>query len=70
MEDIKQEIGSRIKELRKSQKISREELAEQTGLHFNMIGFIERGETNTGFENLYKICAVLNITMTDLFKGY
>ena len=70
MTDIKKVIGERITAYRKAHEISREDLAELSGLHFNMIGIIERGETNTGFENLYKICKILHITLAELFKDY
>lgn len=63
-------IGNRIAKERKRKNLSREDLADSTTLHLNLIGRIERGETNTGYENIYKICKALDIKITDLFNGY
>jgi len=67
---FKKEIGNRIKWERKNKEISQEELAELINVHPNLIGYIERGEIDTGHEKIYKICKALSIKVTDLYSGY
>lgn len=67
---FKKEIGRRIYLIRKSKKINRETLAELINSHANVVGRIERGEIDTGFEKIYHICKVLDIKLTDLYRGY
>ena len=69
MKNIKKIIGRRIARERKNKKISQEKLAELADLHRNYIGAVERGEMNTGVENIYKIALALDIKMEILFKG-
>lgn len=70
MKKIKKAIGERIYWIRKEKGITQVQLAELINSDTHTIGFIERGEVNTGFVNLYKICKALDIKMTYLFEGY
>lgn len=69
-EKIQREIGDRIYWLRKGKNLSQAKLAELADLDENTIGKIERGELNTGFYNLFKICMVLEIKVVELYQGY
>ena len=59
-------IAKRVRNLRKINKISQEELAEKANLHPTFIGNIERTETNPTVTTLEKIAKALNITLAEL----
>ena len=56
-------IKDRITELRKRQNISREELAEKIGVHINVIGRYERGETKPSLKIAIKLAATLSVSI-------
>lgn len=61
-------IGHRIRSLRKSQKLSQEELAELSDLHPTYIGEIERGTVNASITSLKKIADALRMSLSEVFK--
>jgi transcriptional regulator with XRE-family HTH domain len=67
VQGIVKHVGSTIRAFRKTQKLSRENLAERAGLHPNYVGAVERGEMNAGVENLAKIAKALKIPLYRLF---
>ena len=48
-------------------KVSQEELAERAGLHRTYVGDIERGGRNVSLENIEKLAAALELSLSDLF---
>lgn len=60
-------FGRKVKEARKKQKISQEELAFQAGLHRTYIGMIERAEKNITLLNIEKIANALNVNINYFF---
>lgn len=67
--DIKQAFWKNIRELRKSQKISQEKLAEKCRLHRTYIGIVERWEKNISLENIAVIAKALWVKIQDLFTN-
>ena len=65
---IEQEIGRRIKEIRKQKKIPQEKLAEMIGITPNYMSALERGSYNIKLELLVQIIDCLDITADDLFR--
>lgn len=63
-------LGSRIKELRLSQKYTQEQLAENSNLHVSYIGIIERGEKNISIKALNDILISLDVSLVDFFKPF
>lgn len=61
-------FGEIVREYRKKQGISQEELAFRAGLHRTYIGMIERGEKNITLTNISKLATALNIRIRDLFN--
>ena len=60
------EIGKKLKELRKKKGLSQEELAYKAGLHRTYIGMIERAEKNITLINANKVAKALGIGITKL----
>jgi transcriptional regulator with XRE-family HTH domain len=64
-----QALGQRIRELRSKRGYSQEGFADLCGVHRTFMGSIERGETNLSFQNLVKVAAALEITLSQLVSG-
>lgn len=67
MSNIKKKFGNQIKEIRKEENLSQEELGDRAGLHPSYIGGIERGERNLSIENIEKIALGLKVDIKELF---
>lgn len=65
--NITKAVGSTIRDLRKSQGLSQEKLAEKAGLHRTYIGALERGEKSPTVDTLVKIVLALNVSLNDFF---
>jgi transcriptional regulator with XRE-family HTH domain len=63
-------FGERVRQLRQSQKVSQEKLAELAELHRTYIGGIERGERNVALLNILRIAKALNASPCDLLKDF
>jgi transcriptional regulator with XRE-family HTH domain len=61
-------LGGRIRELRKKQHLTQEELARGSGVYFKFVGGIERGTVNPTLRVLKKIATALNVSLADLFQ--
>lgn len=61
-----EKLGCKIKQLRKEQKISREELAFRCDVSAAYIGMIERGEKDLKFSKLVNISNGLKIPLKEL----
>lgn len=66
-EQILIEFGKRLRELRLSQNLTQEDLAEKSGLHKNYIGMVERGERNPSLVNLKILADSFNLNLSELF---
>ncbi len=69
MEDIKINIGLRIKEIRKSKDLSQEKLANLVGLDRTYMTSVENGKRNVSIVNIKKICDGLEISLNDFFDS-
>ncbi len=63
-------FGERVRQLRQSQGVSQEKLAELAELHRTYIGGIERGERNVALLNILKIAKALNSSPGELLKDF
>ncbi|QEK12623.1 helix-turn-helix transcriptional regulator [Crassaminicella thermophila] len=61
-------IGLKIRELRKSLGMTSSQLASKIGVAQSFISGIENGSKKCSLENLYKICSVLNISLSEFFS--
>lgn len=60
-------LGARIREIRRAQQISQEELANMAGLDRSYAGAVERGERNLGVDNLNRLADALGVSPRDFF---
>ncbi len=65
--DILKQFGKRVRDLRKAQGLSQEELAEKADLHYTYIGGVERGERNLSLKSIERIALALRIDIRELF---
>lgn len=68
MENEEKLIGSRIKSLRKENKMSQEELASKLGISRSYFSKIENGQRGLSIEIMQKLCKVFNISMDEFLK--
>jgi transcriptional regulator with XRE-family HTH domain len=66
MENLRKQLGNRIRELRQKQHISQEQLAELVNLDRRSISNIERGNTFP-LSSLEEIAKVLNTNLKNIF---
>ncbi|WP_051317023.1 helix-turn-helix domain-containing protein [Ectobacillus panaciterrae] len=62
-------IGSTIKTKRIRNGLSQADLAEQSNLHKNFIGMVERGQRGATITSLQKICLALGISLGEFFQS-
>ncbi|MFH1955067.1 MAG: helix-turn-helix transcriptional regulator [Pseudomonadota bacterium] len=67
MEKLLKDLGERIRDLRKAERLSQEALAERVGINPKYLGQIERAETAPSLNTLCKITTACGITMSELF---
>lgn len=60
--------GQAVRKVRLAQGISQEELADRCGLHRTYISDVELGKRNLSLENIERIAASLNTSLSDFFK--
>lgn len=65
--DIMVRFGQAVRNIRRAQGISQEELAERCGLHRTYISDVELGKRNVSLENIERIATSLNKSLVDLF---
>jgi DNA-binding XRE family transcriptional regulator len=60
-------VANRIEDLRTRANLSRQELAEQVGVHYQTIGYIERGEYSPSLVLALRIASVLGASVEGIF---
>lgn len=68
--NIKTFFGNRVRQLRKDRGWSQEEFAFRVGLDRSYVGGVERGERNISLENIELIRNTLQVSLSELFKGW
>ena len=67
--NINLEIGERVRLVRVSRGLSREELAEILGISALFVGYIECGQRGMSLATLQKICKALNVSADYILMG-
>ncbi len=62
-----EQVANRIEELRNAAGLSRQELADQVDVHYQTIGYIERGEYSPSLVLALKIASVLSASVEEIF---
>ena len=60
-------VANRVEDLRARNNLSRQELAEQVGVHYQTIGYIERGEYSPSLVLAVRIASVLGASVEEIF---
>ena len=68
MEKIEKRFGDRVRQLRMTDKLSQEALAEKSRMHRTYLGGIERGERNPSLRNIEAIAKALGVSLSELFQ--
>ncbi|WP_297965254.1 helix-turn-helix domain-containing protein [uncultured Anaerovibrio sp.] len=66
---LAEELGNRIKALRKATGLSQEKFALKIGMDRTYFASVESGKRNISLQNIEKIANGLNITISELFEG-
>jgi putative transcriptional regulator len=61
-------LFNRVEKVRDKVGISRAELAKMTGVHYQTIGYIERGEYNPSLALALRIAKALNVEISKIFS--
>lgn len=62
-----EQVANRIEELRNAAGLSRQQLADQVDVHYQTIGYIERGEYSPSLVLALKIASVLGVSVEEIF---
>jgi len=65
--NLKKSFGERLKSLRKTRKLTQEELGRSVGVDYKHIGAIERGIRSPSFDVIERIAKALKIDHFQLF---
>ena len=63
------EFGARVRARREQLGKSQEQLADDCGLHWTMVGQTERGKRNISLHNILRLAEGLDIDPCELVKG-
>ena len=66
-QDMQPDVGLKIREMRRQQRLSQRALAELCGLSFNAISKIERGESSPTVATLHRLASALGVPIVALF---
>lgn len=63
------DLGARVRNARRMQHLTQEELAEKVGISASFLGHIERGSRVASLETLVSLCNTLNVTPEQLLSA-
>ena len=67
--DFQKRLGVRIREIRTARGFSQESFAEACDLHRTHVSLLERGRINVTVNTTRQIARVLQISLSELFRG-
>jgi transcriptional regulator with XRE-family HTH domain len=67
-ERICQEVARLLRETREKRRISKNALAQLSGISRRMIGFVERGERNPTLDTLLRLTDAMGVDLEALIK--
>ncbi len=63
-----EDIGARLRDLRKSRKLSIRKVAEATGFSVSFLSKLETGKSSITIKNLIKLLSFYGVTLADVFS--
>lgn len=66
---MKEEIGSRIRTIRETMKLTKEELASMLGISGQFLGMIEKGKNSISIEKLEILCNITHLSADYILFG-
>ena len=69
MDNLYQNIGKRMSQLRKSRGITQEKLAEELDITIKHVSSVERGMSSLSLEKMIEICRIFDCTLDYLILG-
>ncbi len=67
--NLKEMIGSRIKDIRNKKGITQEQLSESVGINPKYLSSIERGKENPTLNILLKLAQSLDVNLDEIFSS-
>ena len=61
-------VHNRLEPVRKDRGLTRQELADKVGVHYQTIGYLERGEYSPSLSLALRLADVLEIAVGDVFS--
>lgn len=68
MVDINKKLGERIRNFRKTRKLTQEDLAFESKIDYSYINEIEAGKRNPSVKRVQAIAKVLKVSLKELFE--
>jgi XRE family transcriptional regulator, regulator of sulfur utilization len=65
--DVRARLGARVRQLRRSKRLTQAQLAARAGISAKTVGEVERGEANPTLSLLEDICSALAVEVAMLF---
>jgi two-component system OmpR family response regulator len=67
---LRSRIGKSVRESRKAQNLTLQDLSQRTKLSISLLSQIERGEGNPTLQNIFRIAQSLDLTLVEIFKDF
>lgn len=67
--NIEEQLGMRIRFLRKQKNMSQEQLSFESDINKNYISDLENGTRNPSLKVIARLAKALNVTLEELFMG-
>ena len=64
-----EDIGEKLKELRKSRRLSIRKVSEASGFSISFLSKLENGKSSITIKNLIKLLSFYGVTLADIFSG-
>lgn len=70
MNDLQPALGVRLKELRRLQGLSQEDLSDRAGLHWTYLSDLERGRQTPTMDVVNRLARACRVTLADFFAPF
>lgn len=68
MQNVTELFGARIRELRKAQRLTQDQLADMLGIEQKHVSLIELGKSYPSLDRLAQLADALHVTLPNLFE--